>query len=138
MGDEGKIGFNASQNCYGAPWYDWGLVYFEIKEDDGSLRPEYYPSKILGFLQVGEDIVEAVVQCSAQLLDWSTIKKDSLLSTSALVHRCTSFVKIPMSAIIHPLLCIIPDYCSTDENMFMVVLPKRNWSQYFSSAMIYI
>ena len=22
--DGGKIGFNASPNCYGAPWYDWG------------------------------------------------------------------------------------------------------------------
>jgi hypothetical protein len=29
LDDDGvKIGFNAILNCYGAPWYDWGLVYF--------------------------------------------------------------------------------------------------------------
>ncbi len=131
--DDGvKIGFNAMPNCYGEPWYDWGLVYFEIEEDDGSSRAEYYPSKILGFIQVGDDDeVEAVVQCSAESLDWSTVEENFIVDFHLGTDHRTSFVTIPMSAIVHP-LCIIPDYGSGDDNRYMVVLPKRNWSQYFS------
>ena len=127
-----KIGFNAIPNCYGAPWYDWGLVYFDIEEDDGTSRAEYhYPSKILGFVQVGEDEIEAVVQCSAESLDWSTVEKEFIVHFHHGTDHCTSFVTIPMSAIVHP-LCIVPDYGRGINNRYMVVLPKQNWSQYFS------
>ena len=130
--DGAKIGFNAMPSCYGAPWYDWGLVYFEIEEDDGSSRAEYYPSNILGFIQVGDDDeVEAVVQCSAESLEWSTVEENFIFDFHLGTDHRTSFVTIPMSAIVHP-LCIIPDYGSGDDNRYMVVLPKRNWSQYFS------
>ena len=38
-------------------------------------------------------------------------------------------VTVPLSALVHP-LCVIPDYGSED-NSFIVVLPKQNWSRYF-------
>ncbi len=45
-----------------------------------------------------------------------------------------SFVTVPVKALVHP-LCVIPD-CSGDSNIYFVVLPKRNWSQFFGERII--
>ncbi len=45
-----------------------------------------------------------------------------------------SFVTEPMDALVHP-LCVIPD-CGNDSNIYFVVLPKHNLSQYFGERII--
>jgi hypothetical protein len=45
-----------------------------------------------------------------------------------------SFVTVPIEAFVHP-LCVIPD-CGGDSNIYFVVLPKRNWSQFFGEKNI--
>jgi hypothetical protein len=45
-----------------------------------------------------------------------------------------SFVTVPIEAHVHP-LCVIPE-CGGDSNIYFVVLPKRNWSQFFEERII--
>jgi hypothetical protein len=45
-----------------------------------------------------------------------------------------SFVTVPKNALVHP-LCVIPD-CGGDSNIYFVVLPKHNWSQYFGERTV--
>jgi hypothetical protein len=45
-----------------------------------------------------------------------------------------SFVTVPIEALVHP-LCTIPDW-GGGSNIDFVVLPKRNWSQFFGERTI--
>ncbi len=45
-----------------------------------------------------------------------------------------SFDTVPIEALVHP-LCVIPD-CGGDNDIYFVVLPKRNWSQFFGKRNI--
>jgi hypothetical protein len=45
-----------------------------------------------------------------------------------------SFVTVPIEALVHP-LCVIPDYGGYRDICF-VILPKRNWSQFFGERII--
>jgi hypothetical protein len=45
-----------------------------------------------------------------------------------------SFVMVPIEALLHP-LCVIPE-SGGDRNIYFVVLPKRNWSQFFGERII--
>ncbi len=45
-----------------------------------------------------------------------------------------SFVTVPIDALVHP-LCVIPD-SGGDRDIYFVVLPKRNWSQFFWERII--
>ncbi len=45
-----------------------------------------------------------------------------------------SFVTVPIEALVHP-LCVIPD-CVGDSDIYFVVLPKRNQSQFFGERII--
>ncbi len=45
-----------------------------------------------------------------------------------------SFVMVPIEALVHP-LCVIPD-CNGDSNIYLVVLPKPKWSQFFGERII--
>jgi hypothetical protein len=45
-----------------------------------------------------------------------------------------SFVMVPIEAPVQP-LCVIPDW-GGDSNIYFVVLPKRNWSQFFGERII--
>ena len=39
---------------------------------------------------------------------------------------------VPLSALSHP-ICVVPDYgAETDENAYLMVLPKGQWGGYFS------
>ncbi len=109
--------------CYrDAPWYDWAYVYDEIKED-GECKAMHYPSKILGFLQSGED-VNAVVQCAIDPVPWSKLEEKII----AKFCLCTDVGKeeiVPMSSLIHP-VCVVPvmeqrteigTYCQRDNGV---------------------
>ncbi len=45
-----------------------------------------------------------------------------------------SFVTVPIDALVHPLY-VIPD-CGGDTDTYFVVLPKRNWSQFYGKRII--
>jgi hypothetical protein len=45
-----------------------------------------------------------------------------------------SFVTVTIEALVHPLY-VIPD-CGGDSNIYFVVLPKCNWSQFFGERII--
>ncbi len=80
-----------------------------------------------------EGEVEAVVQCSVDSLEWLRVEEEFI------VHFCLcsdferSYVTVPISVLTHPLCVVVPDYGRDDEYSYMVILPRRNWSQYFSS-----
>ncbi len=45
-----------------------------------------------------------------------------------------SFVTVPIEALVHP-LCVIAD-SGGDRGIYYVVLPKRNWSQFFGERIV--
>jgi hypothetical protein len=45
-----------------------------------------------------------------------------------------SFVTVPIESLVNP-LCVIPD-SGGDRDIYFVVLPKRNWSQFFEERII--
>ncbi len=45
-----------------------------------------------------------------------------------------SFVTVLIEALVHP-LCVIPD-SGGDRDIYFVVLPKPNWSQFFGERII--
>ena len=44
-----------------------------------------------------------------------------------------SYVTVPITALVHP-LCVIPD--GGDLTSYIIKLPKRNWSRYFSDVIL--
>jgi hypothetical protein len=93
----------------------------------------HYPSKILGFLSI-EDKREAVIQCFVKPLLWSTVERTFYAKMNQGTNFNFSFVTVPIEAFVHP-LCVIPD-CGGDSNIYYVVLPKHNWSQFFGERII--
>ncbi len=79
-----------------------------------------------------EGEVEALVQCSVDSLEWSRVEEEFI------VHFCLcsdferSYVTVLIYVLTHP-LHVVPDHGGDDEYSYMVILPRRNWSQYFSS-----
>ena len=89
-----------------------------------------YPSKILGFINInGKD--EAVVQCANKCLCWDELIKHFIIPINIGCQFEVTFVVVPIESIVHPLCCIPDD--EENNNRFVVVLPKRNWSAYFSN-----
>ena len=87
-----------------------------------------YPSKILGFINInGND--EAVIQCANKHLCWDDLIKHLIIPITIGCQFDVSFVVVPIESIVHP-LCSIP-VDEENNNRFLVVLPKRNWSAYF-------
>ncbi len=44
-----------------------------------------------------------------------------------------SYVTVPITALVYP-LCVIPD--GGDLMSYIIILPKRNWSRYFSDRVL--
>ena len=92
----------------------------------------YYPSKILGFIKMSESI-EAVIQCSEKPLIWSHVENNFCVKIKIGTDMEISYVTVPITALVHP-LCVIPD--GYDESYYIIILPKRNWSQYFGDRVL--
>jgi hypothetical protein len=114
----------------GKMWYDWVFVHFEEMNALGETVESYYPSKILGFVKFKER-TEAVIHCTEKPLRWSSVKKKFLVKVSIGKDPSISIVTVPISSFVHP-LCVIPDY-GGEGTSYIVVLPRRNWSQYFGT-----
>ncbi len=120
--------------CFqGHPWYDWALVHFQEVNNKGEEIENHYPSKILGFLDI-EGKCEAVIQCSVKPLRWSVVERFFFVKLQLGTDFNISFVTVPIETLVHP-LCVIPD-SGGDRDICFVVLPKRNWSQFFGERII--
>ena len=112
----------------GHEWYDWALVHFEEEIKNGEMIERFYPSKVLGFVEV-DGMKEAVIQCGLEPLEWNAVQSIFFVQITLGNDFDISFVTVPIDALVHP-LCVIPD-CGGEPNTYFVVLPKRNWSRYF-------
>jgi hypothetical protein len=64
ISDDGtKILLYAHPSFQGKAWYDWVYVHFEEINAAGDAVENYYPARILGFVNMN-NITEAVVHCS--------------------------------------------------------------------------
>lgn len=114
--------YYAHPSYRGSPWYDWVYVHFW---EDG--EENYYPSLILGYVEVGGE-VEACIQCSSRPLKWSTLEKNMFVAIT-LGENSESFVRVPLSSFVFT-LCVFPDYGGA-KNKYFVVLPRRGWGEFF-------
>ena len=115
--------------CFqGNEWYDWALVHFEEEIKNGEMIERFYPSKVLGFVEV-DGMKEAVIQCGLEPLESNAVQSNFFVQITLGNDFDISFVTVPIDALVHP-LCVIPD-CGGEPNTYFVVLPKRNWSRYF-------
>ena len=130
----GDTSFYAHPSFQGHAWYDWALVHFEEHIGSGNTIESYYPSKILGFIEVG-DKQEAVIQCSEKPLEWKTVETKFFVAITIGTDYDISFVTVPIDALVHP-LCVLPDI-GGNANSYFVILPKRNWSRYFGDKIRY-
>ena len=105
-----------------SPWYDWAYVHFLERGEEN-----YYPSLILGFIEVGGN-VEALVQCSTRPLKWSTVESNMFVAIT-LGNKSESFVRVPLSSLVFT-LCVIQDY-GGQRNKYFVVLPRSGWGKFF-------
>ena len=96
--------------------------------EKGNIIKSYYPSKVLGFIEV-DGKREAVIQCCVKPLQWNTVESKKIVPIMLGTDFEISFVTVTIDALVHP-LCVLPN-CGGDPNTYFVVLPKRNWSRYF-------
>lgn len=64
-------------------------------------------------------------------MKWSTVEQNFFAPFVLGSNFEESVTNVPMSALIHP-ICVIPNYGADDKNSYMVILPQRYWSKYFS------
>ena len=115
--------------CFlGKEWYDWALVHFEEEHQSGGSQEHYYPSKVIGFIEI-DGQKEAIIQSSLEPLEWSNVQTKILVGITLGNDFDISFVTVPIDSLVHP-LCVIPDI-GGEPSRYFVVLPKSNWSRYF-------
>ena len=130
--DSGSILYRAHPFYHGTSWYDWALVGFMETNRLGNEEEHLYPSKIIGYITFPNDSVSyAAVQCSIKPVAWVTLMKKFIVEFSIGVQLHISYVFVPISAIVHPLM-VLPKYENKNSTSYFAVLPKRNWSRYFS------
>jgi hypothetical protein len=128
MDNSSRIILYAHPCFQGNPRYNWAYVHFQEVSPDGIEVENYYLSCIIGFNTL-QGISEAMIQCAEKPLLWSAVETNfSRVKIGTLFE--VSFVAVPVSALVHP-LCLIHEFF-TGEDTFMVVLPKQNWSCYYS------
>ncbi len=77
-----------------------------------------------------DDEVHAVIQCAVNPLPWEEVEEKFI----AKFELCSTVGKeyiVPLSSLSHP-ICVVPDYGSPLSNMYMLILPKGQWSEYFA------
>ena len=126
-----KCNFHAHPWFNGAPWYDWGYIAYMIADENGGEVLKHYPSLILGFVQIDDEEVMAVVRTSVEDLPWNKRLQDFVSSFHIGTNFEEDYTLVPVSAITHPLF-VFKDY-EGEHTKFFCTLPKRNWAQYFNS-----
>ncbi len=101
--------------------------------NQGEQIENHYPSKNTCFLAI-EGKCEAVIQCYVKPLLWSVAERFFFVKMKLGMNINISFVTVPIEALVHP-LCVVPD-SGGDRDIYFVVLPKRDWSQFFGERII--
>ena len=89
----------------------------------------HYPSKILGFLQDGEEI-NAVIQCAIELVEWSRLEEECIVKLRLNMDKRKEEI-VPLSLLVHP-ICVVPNFGLENKNEYTMILPKGQWSGYFA------
>ena len=75
--------------------------------------------------------LKAVVLCSVESVPWSELENNFVVRFTLCEDEGEEQL-VPLSALSHP-LCIVPDYgANKDASQYLMVLPKGQWSGYFS------
>ena len=123
-----KLLLYAHPSFQGIEWYDWVYVHFEEINATGDTVENFYPARILGFVTIN-NVTEAVIHCAEKPFNWSEVEDKFIVRTKLGSTVSVSIVSVPISSLVHP-LCALPDY-GNDNLLYIIVLPKRNWSRYF-------
>jgi hypothetical protein len=111
------------------------MVCFEETNNLGDKVENYYPLRLLEFITT-KGICKAVIQCSINPIDWEVIQQNFIVETQLGTNFHDSFLIVPIDSIVHP-LCVFLDDDSDQANKYFVALPKRNWSRYFGSNILF-
>ena len=129
MDDGSVVNYNAHPFFHGASWYDWAYIHYVIEGDDGPIE-QYYPSRILGFIEDDDgDEISAIVHCSERAVEWNELE-EKLFVPFNLSTLAGDEQLVPLSSLLEP-ICVVPNYGQDDS--YLMVLPKRQWSKYFTS-----
>ena len=132
--DDGRSTFRAHPSFHGKQWYDWAYVSFLEEDELGEDEQRLYPSRILCFVEIPcNTIPYVVVQCSMKPISWEQLISKFIVRFN-LGNELKSYAIVPVTSIVHP-LAVFPDYGNNNRSTFFVVLPKRNWTEYFSSQL---
>ena len=74
--------------------------------------------------------MKAVIQCSVKAVPWMDLE-DSFIARFELDATLGNEQIVPMSSLCHP-ICVVPDFGAVSQNRYMMILPKGQWSEYFS------
>ena len=123
------------------PWYDFALVRYLVGDDeDDESSWAYYPAKIMGFIDLSEgdvlaivdgEIYYAIVRAATRPLPWSTVTKDFVSDFYLSTNDATSLNIVPVGSIVRTML-VFGDH-GGDTNKHFVSLPKQQWATYFSN-----
>ena len=122
-----KFNFHAHPWYNGAPWYDWGYIAYMIEDEDGVEVLKYYPSLILGFVQIDDEEVMAVVRTSVEDLPWNKRLQDFVSSFHIGTNFEQDYTLVPVSAISHPLF-VFKDYEGEHTKFFAHYLKETGRS----------
>ena len=125
VSDGESINYNSHPCYHGAAWYDWAYIHYEV---DGEQR--YYPSRILGFARSGKGDINAIIQYSIEDVPWDRLEEEFVVPFRLCAERGKEDI-VPLSSLCHP-ICVVPDIGGEDANGYMMILPKGQWSQYFT------
>ena len=125
-GSDGEsINYNSHPCYHGAAWYDWAYIHYDV---DG--EQQYFPSRILGFAKTGGQNIVAIIQYSIEDVTWDRLQEDFVVPFRLCTERSKEDI-VPLSSLCHP-LCVVPNIGGEDANRYMMILPKGQWSQYFT------
>ena len=128
--------YRASPFYKGSSWYDWGYVHYREKIGR-RWENKHFPSLILGYINFprddgsGTESSFAAIRTSVKPVKWNKIQENFVQEFRLSRSFTTSHTIVPISAIVHPLI-VISDHDGNPDKFF-VVLPKRNWADYFSN-----
>ena len=136
--------FRAHPQYHGKPWYSWGYVQFAVFGTNGEELSQEYPSLILGYIQFPQtmdtdgnqlDSQFATIRMSITPVPWENVMANFVEPFNLSHNLSKNHVLASISSIIHP-LCVINDH-GGDPGKCFLVLPKKNWAEYFSKEIKY-
>ena len=118
-----KCNFHAHPWFNGAQWYDWGYLAYMIEDENGGEELKHYPSLILGFVQINDEEVKAVVRTSLEDLPWNKRLQEFVSSFHIGTNLEEDYALVPVSAITH-LVFVFKDY-EGEHTKFCLYITKK-------------